>query len=145
MRLTFFLLLALTSFATMAQTPAATTPAAQPAATIQAPVVQPTTPTVATPQSTLPVETQTTLAPSSPNYQPYDGTFGSNSTCETAAKPTGKTYNESINIVLASYPGYMIFDQHPTSCGKKTALVLVLISRDGSKPSRLHAIDTTKP
>lgn len=145
MRLTFFLLLALTSFATMAQTPAATPPATQPAATLQAPAVQPTAPAVAAPQATLPVDAQAPLVPASATYQPHDGNFGPHATCETAAKPTGKTYNESVNNVLASYPGYMIFDQHDVVCGKKKALVLVLISRDGSKPSRLHAIDTTQP
>jgi hypothetical protein len=77
------------------------------------------------------------------NYQPSDGTFGPHATCETAAPPASKSYGESVDKVLASYPGYMIFDQHDVVCGKKKALVLVLVSLDGSKPSRLHAIDLT--
>ena len=98
---------------------------------------------IATPQAAPDPAPDAPISPAS--YQPSDGTFGPHSTCETATPPVGKNYKDAVDRVLASYPGYTIFDQHNVVCGKKKALVLVLISRDGSKPSRLHAIDTTKP
>lgn len=87
----------------------------------------------------------TSLAVQTPpsNYQPSDGTFGSHATCETADAPASKGYKESVDKALANYPGYIIFDQYDVTCGEKKALILVLVSWDGSKPSLLHAIDLT--
>lgn len=73
-----------------------------------------------------------------------DGNFGPHATCETSAKATGKTYNESLNQVLSQYPGYTVLDQHSVNCGDKRAVVLVLVTMNGALPAKIHAIDFTQ-
>lgn len=135
----FALVLALSSVPAMAQDTAVPAVSQTPAPAATAP--QQPAQAAPVPSATVQALPAAPAIQQTPLYEPGNGNFGPNSTCQTATKPTSKSYSENLRAVMARYPGYSILDEHRVSCGAKDAMILVLISTDGSKPSRLHAIE----